>query len=50
MLDITARKEAEAKAEEAEERYRQLAEEGPVVSYVYRARPDGEDPPSSSST
>ena len=43
MLDLTARKEAEAKAEAAEERYRQLAEEGPMVSYVYRVRPD-DDP------
>jgi PAS domain S-box-containing protein len=40
MLDVTARKEAEA----AEERYRQLAEEAPVVSYIYRLRRDG-DPP-----
>ena len=44
MLDVTARKEAEAKAEAAEERYRQLAEEGPVVSYIYRLRRGG-DPP-----
>jgi PAS domain S-box-containing protein len=44
MLDVTARKEAEAKAEVAEERYRQLAEEGPVVSYIYRVR-HGADPP-----
>jgi PAS domain S-box-containing protein len=40
MLDITARKEAEAKAEAAEERYRQLAEAGPISSYVFRADPD----------
>ena len=44
MLDVTARKEAEAKAEVAEERYRQLAEESPVVSCIYRVRP-GADPP-----
>ncbi|MGZ5316929.1 MAG: PAS domain-containing protein [Actinomycetota bacterium] len=44
MLDVTARKEAEAKAEAAEERYRQLAEEGPVVSYLYRVG-RGSDPP-----
>jgi PAS domain S-box-containing protein len=40
MLDITARKEAEAKAEAAEERYRQLAEEGPISSYVFHLDPD----------
>ena len=33
MLDITARKEAEAKAQIAEERYRVLAEEGPVMAF-----------------
>ena len=33
MLDITDRKEAEAKAVAAEERYRVLAEEGPVMAY-----------------
>jgi PAS domain S-box-containing protein len=33
MLDITDRKEAEAKALAAEERYRVLAEEGPVMAY-----------------
>ena len=32
-MDITARKEAEAKAQVAEERYRILAEEGPVMAY-----------------
>ena len=35
MLDITPRKEAEAKAEEAEERFRRLAELSPVVVYEY---------------
>jgi len=40
MLDVTARKEAEAKAEAAEERYRQLAEEGPISSYVFHVHPD----------
>jgi PAS domain S-box-containing protein len=40
MLDITARKEAEAKAEAAEERYRQLAERGPMASYVFRVGPE----------
>ena len=34
VLDITARKEAEAKAADAEARYRQLAEHGPVIAYV----------------
>ncbi len=33
LVDITARKGAEAKAQEAEERYRVLAEEGPVMAY-----------------
>lgn len=35
MFDITARKEAEQKAAEAEARYRTLSEEGPVVFYIY---------------
>jgi PAS domain S-box-containing protein len=35
MLDITPRKEAEAKAEAAEERFRRLAELSPVVVYEY---------------
>ena len=34
----------------AEERYRQLAEQGPMVSYVYGLRPDGRSPPSNWST
>jgi adenylate cyclase len=34
VLDITARKEAEAKAAEAEARYRQLAEGGSVIAYM----------------
>jgi PAS domain S-box-containing protein len=33
LVDITARKEAEAKARAAEERYRVLADEGPVMAY-----------------
>ena len=33
MLDITARKEAETKAEVAEERFRTLVEDGPVMAY-----------------
>ncbi len=39
MLDITAQKLAEAKADEAEERYRELTERGPVASYVIRRTP-----------
>ncbi len=35
MLDITERKEAELKADEAERRYRMLAEDGPFMTYVY---------------
>jgi PAS domain S-box-containing protein len=46
MLDITARKEAEGKAEAAEDRFRTLTERGPVVAYtfdlVYEGR--GDDP------
>lgn len=34
-LDITERKEAEHKADEAERRYRMLAEDGPFMTYVY---------------
>jgi PAS domain S-box-containing protein len=33
LVDVTARREAEAKAQVAEERYRILAEEGPVLAY-----------------
>jgi PAS domain S-box-containing protein len=35
MLDITARKDAETKAEAAEDRFRSLTERGPVVAYSY---------------
>ena len=35
MLDITARKEAEATARRAEERYRALAEQLPAIAYVW---------------
>jgi PAS domain S-box-containing protein len=35
MLDVTARKEAEAKASEAEARYRMLAEHGPAIAYTW---------------
>jgi len=44
MLDITAQKDAEAKAEAAEERFRQLVEQGPMVSYVYRVVGHDEEP------
>jgi PAS domain S-box-containing protein len=35
MLDITARKDAESKAEAAEDRFRMLAERGPAVIYSF---------------
>ena len=35
MIDITARKQAEQKAARAEERYRQLTERGPIVTYSF---------------
>ncbi|HYY07183.1 MAG TPA: PAS domain-containing protein, partial [Actinomycetota bacterium] len=35
MLDVTALKEAESKAEQAEDRFRALTEAGPVVAYAY---------------
>ena len=35
MLDITARKDAESKAEQAEDRFRELTEDGPVVAYSF---------------
>jgi len=35
MLDITARKDAESKAEEAEDRFRALAEGGPAVVFTF---------------
>lgn len=39
MLDITARKDAEAKASETELRYRSLAEQVPAITYVWDLRP-----------
>ena len=45
ILDVTAQKEAEAKAAEAEARYRQFTEQGPVVTYAY-SLDHGSDPPS----
>jgi PAS domain S-box-containing protein len=44
MLDVTPRKEAEAKAEAAEERYRQLTERGPSATFVFRLRHGAVDP------
>jgi PAS domain S-box-containing protein len=35
MLDITARKEAESNAEAAEDRFRALAERGPVIAFSF---------------
>ena len=35
MLDVTALKEAQSKAEQAEDRFRALTEAGPVVAYAY---------------
>jgi PAS domain S-box-containing protein len=35
MLDITARKDAESKAQQAESRFRLLAEEGPAIAYTW---------------
>ncbi len=41
MLDVTPRKEAEAKAAEAEERFRAVAEQGPAITYI-RERQGGD--------
>jgi PAS domain S-box-containing protein len=45
VLDITARKQAEAKAHETELRYRDLAEQMPAVTYILDLRPgaDGDE-------
>jgi PAS domain S-box-containing protein len=45
MLDITARKDAESKAEAAEDRFRTLAERGPAVVYSFELAYDTEDSP-----
>ncbi len=45
MLDITARKEAERKAEQAEDRFRTLTELGPVVAYSYELSYEGDAGP-----
>jgi PAS domain S-box-containing protein len=42
-LDITARKEAEAKASESESRFQMLAEQIPAIPYVRALRPDPKD-------
>jgi PAS domain S-box-containing protein len=44
LLDITARKHAEEKAADVEAQYRMLAEEGPIVPYIYELDHDT-DPP-----
>ncbi|MEP7059900.1 MAG: PAS domain-containing protein [Actinomycetota bacterium] len=41
MLDITARKEAEAAAVDAEARYQALASQGPVMAYLWERDPNG---------
>ncbi len=47
MLDITGRREAETKAEAAEDRYRTLTERGPVVAYSFElVYAEGEAEPS----
>jgi PAS domain S-box-containing protein len=46
MLDITARKDAESKAKQAEDRFRELTEDGPVVAYSFELTyENGEWPP-----
>jgi PAS domain S-box-containing protein len=44
MLDVTGRKLAEEKALEVEGRYRRLAEEGPVMSYIGAIDQEAEPP------
>ena len=44
MIDVTAQKEAERKAVRAEERFRELTEVGPVVTYSFRVD-HAHDPP-----
>ena len=51
MLDVTARREAESKAEEAEDRFRTLAERGPAVIYSFQlVYGEGDAQPSLGST
>jgi PAS domain S-box-containing protein len=47
MLDITPWKDAESKAEAAEDRFRTLAERGPAVIYSFELAYDGDDAPPS---
>jgi PAS domain S-box-containing protein len=47
MLDVTARKDAESKAEAAEDRFRTLAERGPAVVYSFELAYEDEDSPPS---
>jgi PAS domain S-box-containing protein len=47
MLPISARKAAEAKALEAEARYRMIAEGGPVIAYIWHRRFEGPQSPHS---
>jgi PAS domain S-box-containing protein len=46
LIDITARKEAEAKALEAEQRYRALADEAPVIIFQLELPPGATGSPS----
>jgi PAS domain S-box-containing protein len=51
MLDITGVKEAESKAADAEDRFRAIAERGPVVALTYELRYEGgEWPPAAELT
>jgi PAS domain S-box-containing protein len=45
MLDITGLREAESKAAQAEDRFRAIAERGPVVAHAYELRYDGDEWP-----
>jgi PAS domain S-box-containing protein len=45
MLSISARKEAESKAAQAEDRFRALTERGPVVAFAYEVRLEDPDRP-----
>lgn len=45
MLPISARKAAEAKASQAETRFRVLAEQGPLITYIWHLRSKGPQSP-----
>jgi len=47
MLDVTATKEAQSKAQAAEDRFRTLTERGPMIAYAYDLGygPDDKEPP-----